>query len=141
MTRRISRREVKMLILQIVLLILLDLIVFLLLRIPVSPAELKKLLNKNKIKLEKDYRQVKRERILPKKLNYFEKRKAEAVEVLRQGNSKMDYGSYSRLVIICGAVGFIIGLIFNNIAMSIILSIGLTYAPIVVVKHFCNTFA
>ncbi|WP_313559188.1 hypothetical protein [Ruminiclostridium cellobioparum] len=121
-----------MLLLQILLCILLNIAVILLLRI--SSAEIKKLLSKNKIKLDKDYRQIKRERILPKRLNYLQKRKAEAIEVLKQGSSNMDYNSLMKLVVICGVIGFVIGLIFNNVAMSIILSIGLTYAPVQYLK-------
>ena len=119
---------------QIILFILLDIALIILLRIPLSLVNIKRALNKNKIKLDKDYKQVKRERILPKKLNYLQKRKAEAIEALKQGNSNMDYNSYLKLVAICAAIGFVIGLIFNNIAMSIILSIGLTYAPVQYLK-------
>ncbi len=123
-----------MLLLQISLFVLLDIALFIILRVPLSILDIKKLLTKNKIKLDKDYIEVKRDRILPKKLNYLQKRKAEAIEVLKQGNSNMDYNSYLKLVAVCAIIGFILGLLFNNILMSIILSIGLTYAPIQYLK-------
>ncbi|RCX10414.1 hypothetical protein DFR58_1296 [Anaerobacterium chartisolvens] len=83
---------------------------------------------------EKNYRQVRRAMLVPRKLNFLQKHREEAIEVLKQGSSRLDYDTYIRLVVVCSAVGFGIGLAFNNILMSLILAGGLAYAPVQYLK-------
>lgn len=90
---------------------------------------------KHTFKVKKiNVKRLKIEKIVPKKPNYFEKRKLEAVEVLKQGNFKMNYNGYIRLVLICSAVGIVIGLLFNNVLLSGILALGFTYIPVQYLK-------
>jgi Flp pilus assembly protein TadB len=94
---------------------------------------LKQLLKfKSKVAAKKDIKQVRREKIIPKKLNYFEKRKVEATEVLKQSN--MDYSSYQKIVGLCAFIGLAIGLLMDNILLSFVLAAGLAYAPIQYLK-------
>lgn len=85
---------------------------------------------KPNFKINKDIKQIKIEKIIPKKPGYFERRRLEAQEVLKQGQLKMDYNKYLQLVFVCAGSGFVIGLFFNNIILSIILATALTYAPV-----------
>lgn len=70
------------------------------------------------------------------KLGYFEKRKREAQEAV--GYSKIDYAGYIRIMIFLATGGFVLGIYFNNLAMSFILAFGFTYIPYQVVQFKRN---
>lgn len=64
---------------------------------------------------------ARKEIITGKKLSKFEKFKANAEEVLRLSNTKMTWEQFELLDVLCIAVGVVIGLIFNNVILSVIM--------------------
>ena len=77
---------------------------------------------------------ARKEIITGKKLSKFEKFKANAEEVLRLSNTKMTWEQFELLDVLCIAVGVVIGLIFNNIILSVIMGGIMAYMPLVVLK-------
>ncbi|MEQ2800133.1 hypothetical protein AAAU47_01630, partial [Hominilimicola fabiformis] len=75
-----------------------------------------------------------KEIITGKKLSKFEKFKANAEEVLRLSNTKMTWEQFELLDVLCIAVGVVIGLIFNNVILSVIMGGIMAYMPLVVLK-------
>lgn len=113
---------------KIILFILLNIALFTICRI-----SLKELLKaRPKVALRKDIKQIRREKIVPRKLTFIEKQKLLTAEVLKQ--SGMDYQAYQRVVVICACVGVAIGLLMNNMLLSLVLAGGLAYAPIQYIK-------
>lgn len=77
---------------------------------------------------------ARKEIITGKKLSKFEKFKANAEEVLRLSNTKMTWEQFELLDVLCIAVGVVIGLIFNNVILSVIMGGIMAYMPLVVLK-------
>lgn len=80
----------------------------------------------------KDIKQIRREKIVPRKPSYFDKRKQETIEVLKQSN--MDYQTYKHIVVVCAVAGIVLGLLMNNFLLSLIMAAGLAYVPIQIIK-------
>lgn len=76
----------------------------------------------------------KRHRLVRKKQNIFERFKTTSEEMLKVSNSNMSFSKYMRVTVLFSIGGVIMGLLLNNILLSIVLAIGMTFMPLQYLK-------
>ena len=76
----------------------------------------------------------KRYRLVSKKLNFFERFKLTSEEMLKVSNSNMTFSKYMRVAVLCSLAGVIMGLLLNNILLSIVLAVGMLFVPLQYLK-------
>lgn len=72
----------------------------------------------------------KRSRFVDKKLNIFERFKSVSEEMLESGNSNMTFGKYIRISALFSLGGIIIGMLLNNLILSVVLAAGMFFVPL-----------
>lgn len=71
----------------------------------------------------------KRQRIIGKKPNVFEKFKFLSEEILKSSRSDMTFEKYIRISLLFSLCGVIIGILMNNILLSAVLAVGMLFVP------------
>lgn len=71
----------------------------------------------------------KRQRIIGKKPNVFEKLKILSEEMLKNSRSDMTFEKYIRISLLFSLCGIIIGILMNNILLSVVLAVGMLFVP------------
>lgn len=71
----------------------------------------------------------KRQRIIGKKTNVFEKFKILSEEMLKSSRSDMTFEKYIRISLLFSLCGIIIGVLVNNILLSVVLAVGMLFVP------------
>lgn len=71
----------------------------------------------------------KRQRIIGKKPNVFEKFKILSEEMLKSSRSDMTFEKYIRISLLFSLCGIIIGVLMNNILLSVVLAVGMLFVP------------
>lgn len=72
----------------------------------------------------------KRLNIIGRKQSTYQRFRNASIAALKASNSKMTYHSYLRFACICGIIGFLIGLFFSNIILSIFLALAFLFLPL-----------
>lgn len=72
----------------------------------------------------------KRSRFVDKKLNIFERFKSVSEEMLESGNSNMIFGRYIRISALFSLGGIIMGMLLNNLILSVVLATGMFFVPL-----------
>lgn len=72
----------------------------------------------------------KRSRFVDKKLNIFERFKSVSEEMLESGNSNMTFGKYIRISALFSLGGIIMGMLLNNLILSVVLAAGMFFVPL-----------
>lgn len=84
--------------------------------------------------LSKKLKEIRREQIIKRKKGFFERQQDDIINTLNNGTTGLTYGKFMRITIMCALVGFVIGLITNNLFLSVILAVFLTYIPLQFLK-------
>ncbi|MBQ8765767.1 MAG: hypothetical protein IJZ16_03085, partial [Clostridia bacterium] len=72
----------------------------------------------------------KRRRFVDKKPNVFERFKTISEEMLKSSRSNMTFSKYIRVSLLFSLGGVIVGLLLNNILLSIVLAVGMLFVPL-----------
>lgn len=117
---------------RLIIFILLDIgLFYLFCYIPNSKVLIKK---QSVSKLNRSMLMNKREKLVDKKLNFFEKFKVTSEQMLKVSNSQMTFSKYLRVTSLFSLGGFIAGLLLNNVLLSVVLAVGMAFAPLQYLK-------
>lgn len=117
---------------RLIIFILIDIGLFFLFR-KASPPKI--MMKKQSVaKSNRDILQSKRHKLVDKKLNVFEKFKITSKEMLKISNSKMSFAQYLKVAGLFSFGGIITGLLLNNILLSCVLAVIMSFVPLQYLK-------
>lgn len=84
--------------------------------------------------LTKKLKEIKRDQIIKREKGFFEKQNDDLINTLNNSHINLTYNQFIRITVMSGLLGFVIGLIVNNLFLSIILAVFFTYIPLQLLK-------